>query len=68
MREPDTIGLEVACDLRDGVTAYLNQHWIPGSPRRPALVQSSPETVRNALKQALGAHLFKWGSGSSTAR
>jgi len=33
--------VEAACEAGDGVTAYLNQHWIPGSPRRPALVQSS---------------------------
>ena len=34
---PATMNAEAACDVGAGVMAYLNQHWIPGSPRRPAV-------------------------------
>lgn len=37
---PATISLELACNAGVVAKAYLNQHWIPGSPRRPALVPS----------------------------
>ena len=52
-------GEELACDAGDVAKAYLNQHWIPGSPRRPALVQARPACrTASALKQAQGTHLF----------
>jgi len=47
---------EMACDAGDVAKAYLNQHWIPGSPRRPVLVQL--RLAGEALKRAQGTHLF----------
>ena len=59
--KPVTIEAEVACDLRDGVTAYLNQHWIPGSPRRPALAHVLAGNGRESLKAGAGHPLFLSG-------
>jgi hypothetical protein len=51
---------EAACDVGAGVTAYLNQHWIPREP--PSSCRCAcPRRFRRygkALKQAQGTHLF----------
>jgi hypothetical protein len=47
--------VELACNAGDVAKAYLNQHWIPGSPRRPALVQSRDGLPsRDSLKAGAG--------------
>jgi hypothetical protein len=52
--------LEAACDAGAGVTAYLNQHWIPGSPRRPALA--------HVLAGSAGSESLKAGAGHPLIR
>jgi hypothetical protein len=63
---PATITREMACDAGDVAKAYLNQHWIPGCPRRPALVHVPGRfAVRKSLKAGAGRPPIKWGSGPS---
>jgi hypothetical protein len=64
---PATMFREMACDAGDVAKAYLNQHWIPGCPRRPALVHvPSGLPARKSLKAGAGRPPIKWGSGPST--
>src|SRR6202162_78012 len=51
---PDTIGFGVGLRRTCRAKAYLNQHWIPGSPRRPALVPSVGFGPLDSLKAGAG--------------
>ncbi|HXO05799.1 MAG TPA: hypothetical protein VN884_09240, partial [Candidatus Sulfotelmatobacter sp.] len=44
------VGLRRRCRAK----AYLNQHWIPGSPRRPALAPSAGLGWLDSLKAGAG--------------
>src|SRR5215469_12971465 len=56
----------MACDAGDVAKAYLNQHWIPGCPRRPALAHVPGRYAdRKSLKAGAGLPPIKWGSGPS---
>ena len=56
--------VELACNAGDVAKAYLNQHWIPGSPRRPALVQSwAGLPARDSLKAGAGHPLIRGVQG-----
>jgi len=59
--------VELACNAGDVAKAYLNQHWIPGSPRRPALVQSwAGLPARDSLKAGAGHPLIRGVQGLVT--
>ena len=61
---PDTIGFGVGLRRTCRAKAYLNQHWIPGSPRRPALVQSwAGLPARDSLKAGAGHPLIRGVQG-----
>jgi hypothetical protein len=51
---PDTIEFGVGLRRTCRAKAYLNQHWIPGSPRRPALVPSVGLGPLDSLKAGAG--------------
>ncbi len=51
---PDTIEFGVGLRRTCRAKAYLNQHWIPGSPRRPALVPSVGFGPLDSLKAGAG--------------
>lgn len=64
---PDTIGFGVGLRRTCRAKAYLNQHWIPGSPRRPALVQSwAGLPARDSLKAGAGHPLIRGVQGLVT--
>jgi hypothetical protein len=51
---PDTIEFGVGLRRTCRAKAYLNQHWIPGSLRRPALVLSVGFGSLDSLKAGAG--------------
>ena len=54
LKIPDTIEFGVGLRRTCRAKAYLNQHWIPGSPRRPALVPSVGFGPLDGLKAGAG--------------
>ena len=63
LRIPDTIVFGVGLRRRCRAKAHLNQHWIPGSPRRPALVPFVGFGQLDSLKAGAGHPLIRGVQG-----